>query len=227
MPSSRRVAHTWAGVWSQNRSEFSVATTASRSGRRQRPVAARSGPSLGRRAGAAVPVERRSGVAQRPAGGLHSDGGGEFFDGGVENGISGSSESALLESSSKSACTFPCTSMTTRALASCSLSRSFSALSLATSDSDGPPRPPSVRPSAALRSPWRCWRRQSVIRLEYEPFPPQEGALLALLGAPVVLGQDGQLVVRREHPPHRVFCSGVRRHAPVPSSTCQVSVRVD
>ena len=41
--------------------------------------------------------------------------------------------------------------------------------SLATSDIDGPPRPPSLRPNAAFNKPWRCWRRQSVIRLEYRP----------------------------------------------------------
>ena len=42
-----------------------------------------------------------------------------------------------------------------------------------------------------------------------EPLPTQQGPLLARLRAPVVLGQDGQLVLGREDPTHRVT-SGTR-----------------
>src|SRR5437867_852066 len=93
----------------------------------------------------------------------------QVLDTTVEDRHDYSSGFALFEMSSKSACTFPWTSMMASAWASLVRRRSFSARSLATSDSDGPPRPPSVRPRFAFSRPWRCWRRQSVSRLEYNP----------------------------------------------------------
>ena len=124
----------------------------------------RGGGPVGRRAPG--PVVAGPGTAEGGTGPLAPDHGCQLVHPGVEHGVDYSSESALLEISSKSACTFPWTLMTASAWANLERSRSFSLRSLATSESEGPPRPPSLRPRAALISPWRCWRRQSVMMLE-------------------------------------------------------------
>ncbi len=92
------------------------------------------------------PVVAGPGPAQRGArGGAGHTGVDQLVDGGVEDCGDYSSVAALFEMSSKSACTFPWTSMITSAWASLLRSRSFSARSLATSVRDGPLRSSSLR----------------------------------------------------------------------------------
>jgi hypothetical protein len=65
--------------------------------------------------GLAAPVVTGSGTAQGLTGSFASDDGSELVDAGVQDGGYDSSVAALFEISSKSACTFPCTSITTSA----------------------------------------------------------------------------------------------------------------
>ena len=117
---------------------------------------------------AAAPVVRCAGGTEHAAGSASFDAGGdELVDRCVDDGVHAlSSGFALFEIFSKSACTFPWTPMMTSACASLERRRSFSVRSLASSDSDGPPRPPSDRPRAAFSKSWRCWHFQSLTRLE-------------------------------------------------------------
>ena len=150
------------------------------------------GAAIGRRGGSGWPgsVPARA-CPRRP------DERGEFVHSVVEDCVDDSSLSALLESSSKSACTFPCTSMIASALASFFFSRSFSARNRASSVRDGAPRPPSDDPRhhqrafAVLAAPVGDDRRVQALAA-------QQRAFLARLAAPVVVGQDGQLVVVAE-----------------------------
>ena len=97
---------------------------------------------------------------------------------GVEDRVQSSSGAALFEISSKSACTFPWTSMITSAWASFLRSRSFSARSLATSRATG-------RPAAVAAAEGGLEEALAVLaspvgdQARVEALPAQDGALLA------------------------------------------------
>ena len=125
MPSSRSRAHTWAGARSQYSGERSTVSTCWRSGlgqlvRRCRPRRRRA-----RHRWPAPPVARRSRRPQQRAGLLHRRRRGEIVEMGVDHGFDFESESALSESSSKSACAFPVISNASFVRASSASSRSL------------------------------------------------------------------------------------------------------
>ena len=206
MPSSSSTAHAWAGDLSANRSAVQhgqqlllLAGGQRRGMRRARPRIFPAAP-----AGIALPVERRPRFPEQRAGGFHR---GKWFQPGqrVADHLGGFvPESALSESSSKSACAFPTTSSAALVLASslASFSFSFRSRSLSTSAALRAGRPAGLARKRRQRALLYCLTPlldMGVIQaLTAQQRPP-----LACAGELVVLLDDRQLVRRGEGPPLR------------------------